>query len=242
MNTQVQFLGHAAFKVITPEGRVVIVDPWLLDNPFIPHNFKVQPQIDLMLITHGHEDHMDIRVQEIISSTHPLIVANNICRWFLMQKGVPPQRFEPMNVGGTIHVLDLSITMVNAVHRSHVYESPDTISHPHEAVGFVIKTSDNVTIYFAGDTALFGDMKLIADLYQPDVAALPIGNRSMMGAKEAVYAARLLNVKHVIPFHYGTVEGFAKSPDEFLEMMSHQNYTKVHALKPGAILTKSDLH
>ena len=101
-STKIQLLGHATFKVTTPEGKIIIIDPWLLDNPYIPAGLEDQPIIHLMLITHGHEDHLDIRIGEIIAGTTPRIIANNICRRYLMEQNVPEELFEPMNLGGTL--------------------------------------------------------------------------------------------------------------------------------------------
>jgi len=231
--TTLQLLGHATFKVITPEGRIIIIDPWLINNPYIPSHLADQDHIDLMLITHGHEDHMDIRFKDILEHTRPTIIANNICRWYLIEQGVDQELFEPMNLGGTLPVLDIEVTMVNAFHQSHVYVTDDTVAAPHMANGFIIRMSDGTTIYFAGDTCVFGDMKLLSEIYKPNIVVIPIGNRSMMGPLEASYAVKLLGVKHVIPFHYGTFPGFTQTPDEFISLTKHYINTEVHILNAG---------
>lgn len=239
--TTLQLLGHATFKVTTPEGRIIIIDPWLINNPYIPANLASQDQIDLILITHGHEDHLDIHFKEIISYKSPIIVANNICRWYLIEQGVNESLFEPMNLGGTIAILDIEITMVNAFHHSHVYLTDKTITFPHAANGFIIKMSDHTTIYFAGDTSIFGDMQLLSEIYQPNIAVIPIGNRSMMGPLEASHAVRLLDVKHVIPFHYGTFAQFTQTPDEFLALTKQYIHTEVHIMKAGETISCAEL-
>jgi L-ascorbate metabolism protein UlaG (beta-lactamase superfamily) len=232
-NTQIQLLGHATFKVITPEGKIIIVDPWLIDNPFIPDHCKQQDQIDLMLITHGHDDHFDIQIASIIEKTKPTIVANPICRWYLLEKGVDNKLFEPMNIGGTISSKDVKISMVNALHLSHINEVEDKAIFPHDTVGFVIELSDGIKIYFAGDTGIFSDMQLIGEINKPTIAVIPIGDRYTMGPLEASYAIKLLNVKQVIPFHYGTYPSLTGTP-EALRKLCNEN-VQILELKAGEI-------
>jgi L-ascorbate metabolism protein UlaG (beta-lactamase superfamily) len=241
IKTKIQLLGHATFKVTTPENKIIIVDPWLVDNPYIPLGLENQNVIDLILITHGHEDHFDIHIKDIIKKTKPKIIANNICRRYLIEQGVEETLFEAMNYGGTVNILDVKVTMVTAFHNAHIYVTDKTITFPHGANGFVIRMSDNTTIYFAGDTCVFGDMKLISEIYEPNIAVIPIGDRSMMGALEASYAVKLLNTRHIIPFHYGTFPEHAQSPDEFLEHTKKYTGSKIHIIKAGQTLNCSDL-
>ncbi len=241
IKTKIQLLGHATFKVTTPENKIIIVDPWLNGNPYIPAGLENQGIIDLILITHGHEDHFDIHIKDIIEKTNPKIIANNICRRYLIEQDVPEKSFEPMNYGGTINILDVKISMVTAFHNAHIYVTKQKITFPHATNGFIIRLSDNITIYFAGDTCVFGDMKLISEIYKPNIAAIPIGDRSMMGALEASYAVKLLNTKHIIPFHYGTFPEHTQTPDEFLEMTKDCTNTKIHILKAGEILNCNEL-
>ncbi len=233
-NTQIQLLGHATFKVITPEGKIIIIDPWLIDNPFIPKEYKVQNQIDIMLITHGHDDHFDLHIKSIIEKTKPTIVANPICRWYLLEKGITAKLFEPMNLGGTISCNGINITMVNALHLAHINEVEDKAIFPHSTVGFIIELSDGIKIYFAGDTGVFGDMKLIGEIYKPTIAVLPIGDRYTMGPREASYAIKLLGIRQVIPFHYGTYPSLTGTPEALKELCNEE--ILIHVLKAGEVL------
>jgi L-ascorbate metabolism protein UlaG (beta-lactamase superfamily) len=146
-----------------------------------------------------------------------------------------------MNLGGTIVVLDIDVSMVNAFHHSHVYITEKTIAFPHAANGFIIRMSDDTTIYFAGDTCIFGDMKLIAEIYKPNIVVIPIGNRSTMGPLEASYAVKLLNAKHVIPFHYGTFTEFTQTPDEFIALTKAYVNTEIHIMKAGEMIHCAEL-
>jgi L-ascorbate metabolism protein UlaG (beta-lactamase superfamily) len=239
--TKLQLLGHATFKVTTPESKIIVVDPWLINNPYIPKGLESQSVIDLMLITHGHEDHLDIHITDIIKKTNPKIVANNICRRYLIEQNIPENQFEAMNNGGTISLFDVDVTMVAAFHNAHIYLTDKTIAFPHATNGFVVRMSDKTTIYFAGDTSVFGDMKLIGEIYKPNIAVIPIGDRSMMGALEASYAVKLLNTKHIIPFHYGTFPNHAQTPDDFIAKTKDYPESKIHILKAGDILNCSEL-
>lgn len=236
MHTQIQFLGHATFKVTTPEGRIIIVDPWLTNNPFIPEKDKVQDKVDLFLITHGHDDHFDSHMPEIIDRTGAKVIANSAVRWYMYEKGVNPASIEEMNLGGTISLLDVQVTMVNAFHTSHINVTEQKMTHPHNANGYVLHLSDGVRIYFAGDTCIFSDMKLIGDIYKPTIAALPIGDRYTMGPLEASHAIRLLGVKHVIPFHYGTYGQLVGRPETLIELTKDVNSLQIHILNAGEIL------
>ncbi|MCC7245745.1 MAG: metal-dependent hydrolase [Saprospiraceae bacterium] len=239
--TKIQLLAHATFKVITPEGKVIIVDPWFTGNDFLHEKDRVQEKIDLILVTHGHEDHFDKNLPDIAQKTGAKIVANSICRFYLLEQGVPLNAIEPMNLGGTIDLLDVKVSMVNAFHVSHISLTDDKIGYPHQAVGFIVQLSDGIKIYFAGDTSVFGDMKLIGEIYKPDIAVLPIGDRYTMGPLEASYAVRLLGVKHVIPSHYGTFPSLVGKPETLSDLTNDIKDLKIHVLKAGQTLDCSTL-
>ncbi|WP_167856531.1 metal-dependent hydrolase [Hymenobacter metallicola] len=239
--TLLQFLGHASFRLTTPEGRVILLDPWLATNPYIPQELRHPEHVDLVLITHGHDDHFDPDLPALLARTGAKVVAPAPVRFYLYEQGVPPEQFEAMNVGGGVEVLDLRLTMTVGHHAAHVDLPGNKTGFQHEAVGYILAFSDGTVLYAAGDTALFGDMRLLAELYQPTVALLPIGDRYTMGPREAALAARLLRVPHVVPFHYGTFASLVGTPEQLRAYLSPADAVQVHALRAGETLELSTL-
>jgi L-ascorbate metabolism protein UlaG (beta-lactamase superfamily) len=234
--TQLQLLGHASFRITTPEGHVILLDPWLSTNPFVPEPLRHPERADLVLLTHGHDDHLDAELPALLARTGAKVVAPAPVRFYLQQQGVPAAQCEAMNVGGSIDLLSLRLTMTVAHHAAHVDRPDGTTSHPHEGVGFILRCSDGTVLYAAGDTALFGDMRLLAELYRPTVALLPIGDRYTMGPLEAAHAARLLGVGHVVPFHYGTFPSLVGTPGQLRQHLAADAAVVIHPLQPGETL------
>lgn len=221
--TQIHFLGHASFKVISPEGAVILIDPVISDSGIISNpKFRNHDKANLVLVTHGHDDHFDPVLPVFLKDTGAVFTGNPLCRYFIAQQGVPASQIEPMNLGGTITLKKhpISISMVQAHHVAHIDMGGNQAMLPHNTVGFVLHLSDNINIYFAGDTCVFGDMKLIGELYKPTIAVLPIGDRYTMGPMEAAYAVGLLNVQHVIPCHYGTFDQLTGTPAELITLLT----------------------
>ena len=239
--TQLQFLGHAAFRLVSPEGQVILIDPWFTNNPFVPAHLWQPERADLVLITHGHDDHFDPELPALLARTGARCIAQPQVRFYLYDQGVPAAQFEPMNKGGSLDVLGVRVTMTLAFHGAHIDLPDGTAGFPHEAVGFILTFSDGAVVYAAGDTALFGDMRLLADLYQPTVALLPIGDRYTMGPREAAYAARLLRAPHVVPFHYGTFPALTGTPEQLRAHLAPADAVTIHALQPGATLDLGEL-
>ncbi|WBO83182.1 metal-dependent hydrolase [Hymenobacter yonginensis] len=239
--TQLQFLGHASFRLTTPEGLVVLIDPWLNDNPFVPETLRHPERADLVLITHGHDDHMDSQLLALLARTGAVLVAPAPVRFYLHQQGLPREQAEPMNVGGSIVVAGLQLTMTRAQHTAHIDLPDGTTTAPHESVGYVLDLSDGTVLYAAGDTGLFGDMRLLADLYQPTAALLPIGGRYTMRPLEAAHATRLLRVPHVVPFHYGTYPTLTGTPAQLRAHLTPADGVTVHALQAGETLELHEL-
>ena len=230
MGNKIVFLGHSAFLIETSNGRTILIDPWL-DNPQAPKDLEL-PVPDLLLITHAHGDHLGNAIQ-LCSSSKTEVVAIHEIQQYLLAKGVP--NVTGMNIGGTYITKGIKVTMVQATHSSCIQEGNEII-YGGEAAGFVLTLEDETTIYHAGDTGLFGDMKLIGELYQPEIAIIPIGNHYVMGPKEAAYAVKLIGPKVAIPMHYGSFPVLTGTVDEFQDALSTLGVSVViKALTPGDI-------
>ena len=220
------WLGHATFRVETPEGKTIIIDPWIMGNPMCPPADKKVVKVDVLLCTHGHGDHIGDAV-EIAKKHKPVVVGiPELCRW-LGTKGVT--QLAEMNKGGTQSVDNIKVTMVHADHSCGISDG-DQMVYGGEACGFVIEFSNGVKIYHAGDTNVFGDMQIIRELYAPEIVMLPIGDHYTMSPREAAYACRLLKPKTVIPMHFGTFPVLTGTPAQLQKLVPE---FEVAEMKPG---------
>jgi L-ascorbate metabolism protein UlaG (beta-lactamase superfamily) len=227
-NLSLTWLGHSTFLFRTPAGRRLIVDPWIKTNPACPDSVKDVGALDLMLLTHGHGDHTGDAVS-VARSSNAQVVAPFELSVFLQKKGL--QKVTGMNPGGTLHALGLSVTMVSAVHSSSIDDDGQTV-YAGLATGYVVTFENDLTIYIAGDTSVFGDMRLIGELYRPAVAFLPIGDLYTMGPREAAKAVELLNVSRVVPMHYGTFPALTGTPGELRRLVGHKGVDVIE-VSPG---------
>ncbi|MEE8141653.1 MAG: metal-dependent hydrolase, partial [Planctomycetota bacterium] len=209
----------------------VLIDPWLKDNPSCPENLKEVDDIDLMLVTHGHFDHIG-DVTSIAKKTGAAVICNVELGHWLEKQGVANVR--AMNKGGTQEAVGLQITMTTAYHSSGILDGENYV-YGGEPAGYMVETENEFRFYFAGDTCVFGDMKLIGELYEPELAFLPIGDHFTMGPREAAKAAHLLGVKMVVPMHYGTFELLTGTPEALRESIGSLPISVVD-LKPGESL------
>lgn len=225
----IKWLGHSAFQIITNDYLKILIDPFISNNPVAP--VKVEElRADLILVTHGHKDHFG-DTMEIADRTGAAIIANHEHSVFLSQQG-----FEciGMNIGGSVDFQDIKVTMLNSNHSSDM-DFMEEIGAGGSSCGFILTLENGRKIYHSGDTGLFGDMKtVIRDIYQPDIALLPIGDRFTMGQMEAAIAADWINPEIVIPMHYNTFPRIEQNPLEFSERVEKANPNiKVVVLEPG---------
>jgi L-ascorbate metabolism protein UlaG (beta-lactamase superfamily) len=224
------WLGHATFRIETPAGKTVIIDPWIMGNPACPASEKVVKRVELMLCTHGHGDHIGDAV-EIAKKHAPKVVGIPELVGWLEKKGV--KQTAMMNKGGTQTVGDIKVTMVHADHSCGIQDG-DELVYGGEACGYVMEFSNGVKIYHAGDTNVFGDMAIIRELYAPDIAMLPIGDHFTMGPREAAYACNLLKAKTVIPMHFATFPVLTGTPGALQKLVPG---VEVVEMKPGVTVS-----
>jgi L-ascorbate metabolism protein UlaG (beta-lactamase superfamily) len=214
MATELTWLGHSAFRVESPGGKRIYIDPFLTGNPRTPDSEREPARCDLIVLTHGHGDHVGDAVA-IHQRLGCAVVAQVELRGWLTGKGVADDGgAHSVNKGGTASVLGVKITLTDANHSS---SAPDG-AYAGEAAGVVLELEDGFRIYFAGDTNVFGDMSLIGRIYAPAVAVLPIGDHYTMGPREAAVALELLGVARCVPCHYGTFPLLTGTPDELREL------------------------
>ena len=218
------WLGHAAFRLDTPSGQRIYVDPWL-GNPRCPESERSPERIDTILLTHGHGDHANGTVELAQRFGCPVYAQVELREW-LEAQGVPDDGTQAFNKGGTVEAGDVRVTMTHANHSS---SAPDG-AYAGESTGFVLRFEDAPTLYFAGDTNVFGDMELIRRLYEPDVAILPIGDHFTMDPREGALALELLGFPRCIPSHYGTFPLLRGTPEELRRLVPA---VEVIALEPG---------
>jgi len=227
-DTTLTWLGHSAFRLDTSGGKRIYVDPFLNGNPKCPENEREPERADIVAVTHGHGDHVGDTVDIAKKHGSTVVAIVELSGW-LGQQGVDDDKLPGPNKGGTVDVEGVKFTVVNAFHTG---SAPDG-SYGGDPAGFVVTTEDGKTLYFAGDTCVFGDMQLIGRIYEPDVAIVPIGDHYTMGPKEASVAIELLGVKRVVPCHWGTFGLLTGTPDQ-LEVPAG---VTVEKLEPGDSIT-----
>jgi L-ascorbate metabolism protein UlaG (beta-lactamase superfamily) len=225
---RITWYGHSTFLIRTPDGMRVLFDPWFTDNPACPASMKKPPPADLVLVSHGHADHIGDLVGAARASGAPVVGIYELCEW-LRRRGLT--NVLPMNKGGSQHVSSLRVTMTDARHSSGFVENGE-MTYLGEPAGYVLAFEGGLTIYYAGDTALFGDMRLIGEIFRPDIAFLPIGDRFTMGPSDAARACEMLGVRQVVPMHWGTFPLLTGTPAELRALVAPKGVDVID-LKPG---------
>ncbi len=231
----ITWLGHSAFKLESPSGKTVLIDPWL-DNPKAPAGAKDISTVDLILITHGHSDHVGSAV-EVAKRTNAKLISIYEVYLYLQSQGVTTAM--GMNKGGTTDVDGIKVTMTDAKHSSDIDVDGKVVACGGEAAGYVIRFENGFTVYHAGDTSLFGDMKFIGKLHKPDVAIVPIGDLYTMGPREAAIACGLINPKQIIGMHYGTFPALTGTPQLLKKYLHTKLKKRVMELEPGKTVVLS---
>jgi L-ascorbate metabolism protein UlaG (beta-lactamase superfamily) len=211
-NGTLTWLGHASFRLDTPGGKRIYIDPFLNGNPACPEDEQTPERVDAIGVTHGHGDHVGDTVDIAKKHGCTVVALVELSRW-LSEQGVDQSKLPGPNKGGTVDVDGVKFTLVNAFHSG---SAPDG-SYGGEPSGIVLTLENGTAVYFAGDTCVFGDMQLIGRIYGPSVAVLPIGDHYTMGPREAGVALELLGAKRCVPCHYGTFPVLTGTPAELRE-------------------------
>lgn len=229
MKNQIRWLGHAAFEITTALGKNILVDPWISENPLCPVEIADVAAPDLVLVTHDHHDHYGSDLPALLGKGNGILVGQPEVMDKAQRDGVKPEQIvtggSGMNIGGTVQIEGISVTMTQAVHSSQEAGSP---------CGYIIKLEDGTVIYHAGDTGIFASMELLGELYHIDVALLPIGSVFVMDWHQAAFALQLLQPKIAIPMHYLTFPALEQSADAFIAAANERApQVRVEVLRPG---------
>ena len=230
--------GHSCWGLVTPGGKTVLFDPWF-GNPLSPRPPAAVDRCDVMLATHGHDDHFHDALS-IASRTRPIWPCIHEMSLWLGRNYAHKDGIIGMNKGGTVEAAGLKITMVRADHSAgDLYAGAESPLYLGEPVGFIVELENGFRFYHAGDTDVFGDMRLIGELHRPDLAILPIGGHYTMDPRAAALAVELLGVKHVMPIHYGTFPLLAGTPDQLRSELAARGLgdVEVHSPEPGGVVS-----
>lgn len=227
MANSVKWLGHAACQITSEKGKVVLIDPWISGNPGCPVNKEDIKKADLILVTHDHFDHGINDIPDLVKATGAVVVAQPELAGALQQAGVSQENIifgMGMNIGGQVEVAGIKVTMTQAFHSGTAGN----------AVGYIIILEDGKTVYHAGDTGVFTDMGIFGQLYDIDLALLPIGSVFVMDPVQAAFSLTLLKPKKAVPIHYGTFPILVQDAGGFVSLARDRApETGVIVLKPG---------
>ncbi len=235
---KITWVGHGSWKFETVNGTVIYLDPWIVGNPACKITLEDTMDADIVCVTHGHDDHIGNAI-EICKRSGAVLVTLPDVGIYAARHGIPADdRGGAVHLGGSVRQKDCRIRAVQALHTSDIwgyeYQERGEILPGSGCCGMVIEPDGGDSVYFAGDTGLFGDMKLIGDLYRPKVSILPIGDKYVMGYNEAAYAAQLIGSEYVIPGHYNTFPAIQVDPQKFKDLAeARAPHTTAVILNPG---------
>ena len=222
-NGTLTWLGHATFRIDSPGGKRIYIDPFLNGNPKCPENEQTPERVDAIGITHAHGDHLGDTVELAKKHGCTVVAPVELADWLQIKHNL--ENVLDPNKGGTVEAAGVKFTLTNAHHSS----SNNDLEYMGEPCGIVVTLEDGTAVYFAGDTCVFGDMALIARLYAPDYAVLPIGDHFTMGPEEASVALELLGAARCVPCHYGTFPLLTGTPEALRDLAP----AGVEVLSPG---------
>lgn len=229
--TVITWLGHATVLIETARGTSILIDPFIKQSPTYPKDFKLPEKLDLLLLTHAHEDHIADAIP-VAKKSHPKVLGTFELATWLASEGV--KNTVGMNLGGSFVFQDVTATMVEAKHSSGIQDG-DSLIYGGIAAGFVLTIEGGPTLYHSGDTCVFSDMQIIRDLYAPQLAMLPIGDFYTMGPKAAAMATQFLGVNTVLPLHFGTFPELTGTPDQLQKALEDRGVSGVEVMmvQPG---------
>lgn len=228
--TSITWLGHATVLIVTPKGTTILIDPFLEHNPKYPKGYKLPDKIDLVLLTHGHVDHIADAIPVAKKYGSIAVGMVELIDW-LLTKGIKNEQGVGINIGGSHKHADVALTLTEARHSSSIVDGDKTI-YAGDPAGFIIAIDNGPTLYHAGDTSVFSDMQLLGDLYHPDLAMLPIGDHYTMGPRLAAVAAKFIGAKTVLPIHWGTFPVLTGTPAALEKELAGSGVTVIHT-EPG---------